>query len=105
MGAEAIAAVAVYAAPEFDPDELHAFIEGARDVCELTDSRYVGGDPDQHEEFTVASSAIGPTDAPTLRSTAPPGECVRSGGPKQYPLGLRRRRSSRSANVKSYLPS
>jgi len=76
MGAEAIAAVAVYAAPEFDPEELHAFIEGARDVCELTGSRYVGGDLDQHEEFTVASSAIGRTDAPTLRSTASPGDAV-----------------------------
>ncbi|MEF8902913.1 MAG: thiamine-phosphate kinase [Haloarculaceae archaeon] len=76
MGADATAAIAVYAAPEFDPDELHAFIEGARDVCELTDSRYVGGDLDQHDEFTVASSAIGHTDSPTLRSTASPGDVV-----------------------------
>jgi thiamine-monophosphate kinase len=76
MGADATAAIAVYAAPEFDPDELHAFIEGAQDVCELTDSRYVGGDLDQHDEFTVASSVIGHTDTPTLRSTASPGDVV-----------------------------
>lgn len=76
MGAEAVAAVAVYAAPEFDPEELRSFVEGARDVCELTDSRYVGGDLDGHEEFTVASSAIGRTETPTLRSTASPGEVV-----------------------------
>ncbi len=76
MGAEATAAIAVYAAPEFDSDELRSFIQGARDVCELTDSRYVGGDLDQHEEFTVASSAIGHTTTPTLRSTATPGEVV-----------------------------
>ena len=76
MGADAVAAVAVYAAPEFDPGELRSFVEGARDVCELTDSRYVGGDLDQHEEFTVATAAIGRTETPTLRSTASPGEAV-----------------------------
>ena len=76
MGAEATAAIAVYAAPEFDGDELHSFIRGAQAVCELTDSRYVGGDLDQHEEFTVASSAIGRTESPILRSTASPGEVV-----------------------------
>lgn len=76
MGAEATAAIAVYAAPEFVFGELHSFIEGARDVCDQTDSRYVGGDLDQHDEFTVVSSAIGRTDAPTLRSTASPGDVV-----------------------------
>jgi len=76
MGADAVAAVAVYAAPEFDLDELRAFIEGAREVCDLTDCRYVGGDLDQHEEFTVATSAIGRTETPTLRSTASPGEIL-----------------------------
>jgi len=76
MGAEATAAIAVYAAPQFEPDELHSFIEGARDVCELTDSQYVGGDLDQHEELTVVSSVIGYTDTPILRSTASPGDAV-----------------------------
>ncbi|MFB6102339.1 MAG: thiamine-phosphate kinase [Haloplanus sp.] len=76
MGASATAAVAVYAAPEFDADDLHAFLDGARDVCELTGGQYVGGDLDQHEEFTVVSSAIGRTDAPVRRSTAAPGDVV-----------------------------
>jgi thiamine-monophosphate kinase len=76
MGAEATAAVAAYAAPEFDVDDLRAFVEGAQDVCELVDGRYVGGDLDQHEEFTVVSSAIGRTDDPVRRSTATPGDVV-----------------------------
>ncbi|MFB6161746.1 MAG: thiamine-phosphate kinase [Haloferacaceae archaeon] len=76
MGAEATAAVAVYAAPDFDADDLRSFVEGARDVCELAGGRYVGGDLDDHEEFTVATSAIGRTDAPTHRSTASSGEAV-----------------------------
>lgn len=76
MGAEATAAVAVYAAPSFDYDELNSFINGAYDVCELADSRYVGGDLDEHQEFTVVSSAIGRTDTPTLRSTASVGDIV-----------------------------
>jgi thiamine-monophosphate kinase len=76
MGAEATAAVAVYAAPTFDVDELRAFVEGARDVCELVDGEYVGGDLDQHEEFTVVSSVVGRTDDPVCRSTATPGDAV-----------------------------
>lgn len=76
MGAELVAAVAVYGAPEFVPEELRAFIDGAVEVCELAGGRYVGGDLDHHDEFTVASSAIGRTDAPTLRSTASPGDLV-----------------------------
>ncbi|MUV56480.1 thiamine-phosphate kinase [Halogeometricum sp. CBA1124] len=76
MGAEATAAVAAYAAPEFDGDELHAFVRGARDVCELVDGRYVGGDLDTHDEFTVASAVVGRTDAPVYRSTAAVGDAV-----------------------------
>ncbi|ARS89887.1 thiamine-phosphate kinase [Natrarchaeobaculum aegyptiacum] len=76
MGAEATAAVAAYAAPEFDPDELLAFVRGARDVCELVGARYVGGDLDGHQEFTVTTTAIGHTDDPVLRSGASPGDVV-----------------------------
>jgi thiamine-monophosphate kinase len=76
MGADATAAVAAYAAPAFDPDELDAFLRGARDVCEAVDAEYVGGDLDTHQEFTVASTALGETDDPVRRSGASPGEVV-----------------------------
>ncbi len=78
MGADATAAVAVYAVPAFDPDELDAFLGGAGDVCETVDAEYVGGDLDTHEEFTVATTALGETDRPVRRSGASPGEklCV-----------------------------
>jgi thiamine-monophosphate kinase len=76
MGAAARCAVAVYAAPRFDPDELSAFLDGARDVCAAVDAEYVGGDLDDHEEFTVATTAVGRTDDPVARSGARPGEAV-----------------------------
>jgi thiamine-monophosphate kinase len=76
MGAAAQAAVAVYAAPELDDEELQAFIHGARDVCEVCGAEYVGGDLDSHDEFTVATTALGRTDDAVLRSGAEPGEAV-----------------------------
>jgi thiamine-monophosphate kinase len=76
MGAEAVAAVAVYAAPRFDAASLEAFVTGATEVCAAVDARYVGGDLDGHGEFTVASTALGRTADPVLRSGASPGEAV-----------------------------
>ncbi|MFC7153892.1 thiamine-phosphate kinase [Halomarina halobia] len=76
MGARATAAVAVYGAPAFDPEELSAFLRGARDVCADAGAEYVGGDLDGHDEFTVATTALGETEAPVLRSGATPGETV-----------------------------
>ncbi|WP_096389277.1 thiamine-phosphate kinase [Halopenitus persicus] len=76
MGADATAAVAVYADADFDPDALTAFIDGAADVCAAVDGRYVGGDLDRHSEFTAATTAIGETDDPVRRSGATPGEAV-----------------------------
>jgi thiamine-monophosphate kinase len=76
MGATATAAVAVYAAPEFEESDLLAFVDGARDVCAAVDAEYVGGDLDGHEEFTVATTAIGETDAPVRRTGATPGDAV-----------------------------
>jgi thiamine-monophosphate kinase len=76
MGAEAVAAVAVYGAPAFDWDDIAAFVAGASDVCELVDGAYVGGDLDGHEEFTVATTALGRTDDPVWRSGATPGDAV-----------------------------
>jgi thiamine-monophosphate kinase len=75
-GAAATAAVAVYAAPAFEADELDAFVDGARDVCEFVDAAYVGGDLDSHDEFTVASTALGHSDDPVRRDGAAPGEAV-----------------------------
>ncbi len=76
MGATAIAAVAVYAAPTFDWEEISSFVDGAQAVCETGGTTYVGGDLDNHEEFTVVSTAIGRTDSPVLRTGASPGDVV-----------------------------
>ncbi|PSP82444.1 thiamine-phosphate kinase [Halobacteriales archaeon QS_1_68_17] len=76
MGAEAVAAVAVYAAPAFDAAELDAFLDGATGVCGAVGAEYVGGDMDGHDEFTVATTALGRTDDPVFRSGATPGEAV-----------------------------
>ncbi|WP_123538049.1 thiamine-phosphate kinase [Halosimplex salinum] len=76
MGAAATAAVAVYAAPAFDERELVDFVDGAADACESVDAEYVGGDLDDHVEFTVATTALGRTDDPVLRSGARPGDAV-----------------------------
>jgi len=76
MGAEAVAAVAVYAAPSFEWEELAAFVDGAREVCERVGGAYVGGDLDDHGEFTVATTALGRADDPVYRSGATPGETV-----------------------------
>jgi thiamine-monophosphate kinase len=76
MGADATAAVAVYAAPAFEERELSAFLDGATAVCEAVGAEYVGGDLDGHEEFTVATTALGRTEAPVYRSGAQPGDSV-----------------------------
>ncbi|WP_256296660.1 thiamine-phosphate kinase [Haloarchaeobius salinus] len=77
-GAAATAAVAVYAAPAFTEPELRDFLRGATDVCEAVDAEYVGGDLDTHQEFTVATTALGRTDDPVGRDGAEPGDrlCV-----------------------------
>ena len=76
MGADPTAMVAVYGAPEFSQEDILAFVDGARDVCEAVGSEYVGGDLDTHEEFTVATAGVGRTDDPTRRSGARPGDAV-----------------------------
>jgi thiamine-monophosphate kinase len=76
MGASATAAVAVFAAPAFEGSEITAFVDGARDVCETVGAAYVGGDLDTHEEFTVASTALGETATPVRRSGARTGDVV-----------------------------
>ena len=76
MGADATAAVAVYAAPAFEASELADFLDGAVDVCESVGAEYVGGDLDGHDEFTVTTTALGETDDPVRRSGAEPGDAV-----------------------------
>ena len=78
MGASATAAVAVYGAPAFDPGELRAFLRGAREVCASVDAEYVGGDLDGHEEFTVATTALGRVgeSGPVRRSGAAVGDAL-----------------------------
>ena len=76
MGAEAVAAVAVYAAPSLEPDALGAFLDGAADVCDAVGAAYVGGDLDVHDELTVVASALGRADSPVYRWGASPGDRV-----------------------------
>jgi thiamine-monophosphate kinase len=76
MGAQATAAVAVYGAPEFDAEDLLSFVDGASDVCTAVGAEYVGGDLDGHDEFTVATTALGDVEDPVLRSGATPGDAV-----------------------------
>lgn len=76
MGGQATAAVAAYAAPEFNEAELVAFVRGASDVCDLVGAEYVGGDLDNHEEFTAVTTAFGTTAAPVRRSGARAGDLV-----------------------------
>lgn len=76
MGAEPTAAVAAYAAPEFERDAILSFVDGAREVCASTDCEYVGGDLDDHAEFTTAAAVVGRTEAPVHRFGAEPGDVV-----------------------------
>lgn len=76
MGADAVAAVAVYAAPQFQETSIRSFISGATDVCELVSAEYVGGDLDRHRELTVASTVVGRSESPVYRSGASAGERV-----------------------------
>jgi thiamine-monophosphate kinase len=76
MGADPTAALAVYGSPTFGERELTRFLQGCTDVSETADTEYVGGDLDGHDEFTVATTAVGRTDAPVYRSGATPGEAV-----------------------------
>ena len=76
MGASATCAVAAYGAPEFESDALAAFVRGASEVCSLVDAEYVGGDLDEHAEFTVATTAVGRVEEPIYRDGAAPGDAV-----------------------------
>jgi thiamine-monophosphate kinase len=76
MGGTAVAAVAAYGAPALDDGEIGAFVDGASAVCERVGAAYVGGDLDVHEEWTVATTALGAVDEPVRRSGANPGEAV-----------------------------
>ena len=77
-GAAASAAVAVYADESFDREELSRFVAGAVDVCEAVDAEYVGGDLDEHVEFTTATTAIGSVgdDGAVTRDGARPGDAL-----------------------------
>ena len=76
MGARAQGAVAAYGAPAFDGEDLLAFVDGATDVCAAVGAEYVGGDLDNHDEFTVATTAFGRVDDPVYRSDAHPDEAI-----------------------------
>lgn len=76
MGAEPVAAVAAYAETSLEHEEIEPFVRGARDVCAEAGGEYVGGDLDDHEELTVASTVVGRADQPVFRSGATPGEAV-----------------------------
>jgi len=75
-GADPTAAVAAYADQSFVDSELRAFVDGAKTVCASVGADYVGGDLDNHSEFTVTTTAIGEVDQPVSRSGAEPGDLV-----------------------------
>ncbi|MFQ3474930.1 thiamine-phosphate kinase [Halonotius sp. F2-221B] len=76
VGATPTAAVAAYADTTFDADALADFVDGAQAVCETVGADYVGGDLDNHSEFTVATTAIGTVDESVDRAGATPGDRV-----------------------------
>ncbi|MEF8781364.1 MAG: thiamine-phosphate kinase [Haloferacaceae archaeon] len=76
MGASPIGALAAYAPPSLEAEELSAFVRGAREVCERVGTEYVGGDLDTHRELTVATTAVGRAADPIRRSGAAPGDVV-----------------------------
>jgi thiamine-monophosphate kinase len=76
MGASATATVSGYGAPSFEETALREFVAGATDVSTQSGARYVGGDLDEHEEFTVATAAVGETAAPVFRTGASEGDVV-----------------------------
>lgn len=76
MGARPIAAVAAYGVPTFDAEEIRSFVRGASDVCDHVGAAYVGGDLDNHQEFTVASTVLGTTDEPIYRDGATVGDRI-----------------------------
>jgi thiamine-monophosphate kinase len=76
MGGQATAAVAVYGAPAFDPDEIDSFIAGAIDVCDAANAQYVGGDLDTTSELTIATTALGTVTHPSYRHGARIGDCI-----------------------------
>jgi thiamine-monophosphate kinase len=98
MGATATAAVAAYGAPTLDEDGIEAYVRGARDVCDAVGARYVGGDLDEHDEFTVATTALGRTETPIPRDGATPGDklCV-TGRLGRSAAALRRFRAGETA--------
>ncbi len=76
MGGRAVATVAVYGAPDFGSADLTAFVNGATDVSESVGADYVGGDLDGHDEFTVATAALGHAEQRIGRDGARSGEVV-----------------------------
>lgn len=75
MGACPVAVVVAYGAPEFQ-DPLEDFVSGAKDVSEICDTEYVGGDLDRHDERTAVSTVLGKTDEPVGRDGAEEGDLV-----------------------------
>jgi thiamine-monophosphate kinase len=51
-------------------------VTGATEVCTAVGAEYVGGDLDGHDEFTVATAAVGDADRRVGRAGARPGDAV-----------------------------
>ena len=76
MGATPLATVSGYGVPNFEEEPLREFVTGAIDVSATAGAQYVGGDLDEHDEFTVATAAVGEATDPVYRSGAAEGDVV-----------------------------
>src|SRR4030067_1994075 len=74
MGAKPLGVVLALGAPGFERDFLDQLLHGVLDCCQSVGAPYLGGDPSQHEELTLVSSALGEAKDPVRRSGAKPGE-------------------------------
>lgn len=101
MGAKPIAVVVALGAPRFEKAFIEELIDGIQDCCKKVGAKYVGGDLDRHDELTIATTALGETKKPVLRSGSKIGDlvCVTGAlGRTAAALKLFQQRSFKKAN-------
>lgn len=76
MGAVPTATLSVYSPPQFDRDDLEAYLSGAIDATQAAGAEYVGGDLDITDELITVGMALGTAPDPVYRHGATPGDAV-----------------------------